>query len=76
MLKLNLQYFGHLMQRTNSLESILILGMIEGKIRRGWHRTRLLDGIIDTKDMSLNKFWDIVTHREAWHGAVHGVTKS
>ena len=70
MLKLNLQYFDYLMQRTDSLEKTLMLEKIEGRRRRGQHRMRLLDG------MSLSRFWDLVIDREAWHAAVHGVTKS
>ena len=76
MLKLKLQYFGHLMQRTDSLEKILMLGKIQGKRRRGWQRMRWLDSITDSMDMNLSKLWETVEERGAWHTAVHGVTKS
>ena len=76
MLKLKLQYFDHLIRRTDSMEKTLRLGKIEGGRRRGRQRTRWMDGLIDLRDMSLNRLWELVIDRETWHAAVHGVTKN
>ena len=75
-LMLKFQYFGHLIQKVNSLEKTLMLGKIEGKRRRGWQRIRLLDSVSDSVDMNLSRFQETVKDKEAWHDAIHGVTKS
>ena len=76
MLKLKLQYFGHLMRRTDSLEKTLMLGKIEGRRRRGQQRMRWLDGVTDSMDLSFSKFWELVKDREAWRATVHGILQA